>query len=291
MARSDPRSIFGVNSVTFYSRTTGIPYGELRVLAGSSIALEAELVEQMGGSSKFPWASEEGSITAEMTINTGELPNFMFELFLGGAPTENAAETSGNISTLTNKLNATIQDSSDGIASVYLLSGSAANLKFGKYVVEGTNTNEFNLYYNSSLDLGRGIDGSHLDDYLKVASSVAFTSSVASVPAFGLEFAQIGTPAFTDGDTATFEVRPVNSGSSDVTIGSLVGQSFPEFGSLVYAQKRGNEEMFEIDCFRCKAAGMPLPFERAQFASYEVKAKLLYDTAQDGLFKMRHVEP
>ena len=291
MARSAPRSIFGVHGVTFYRRDTGVPYGELRVLQGSSISLAAELVDQMGGSSKYSWASEEGAITSEMTINTGELPNFMFELFLGAAPTLNAAETSGNISTLTNKDGTSIQDSSDGVASVYLLSGSAANLKFGKYVVEGAGSATFNLYYASSVDIGRGTDGSHLSDLLLVASSVAFTSSVASVPAFGLAFDQIGTPAFVAGETATFEVRPVNSESSDVTVGSLVGQSFPEFGALVYAQKRGNGEQLEIDCYRCKAAGMPIPFEMGAWASFEVNAKLLYDSTQDGLFKMRHVSP
>lgn len=291
MARTAPRIIFGVHGCTPYSRTTGLPYGELRVIKGSSVSLSAELVDLTGGSSKYPWASEEGSITSEMTLNVGELPNFLFELFLGTAPTEGSAETTGNISTLTDKNGSTIVDAANGIASVYLLSGSAANLKFGKYTISALSSNTFNVYYMTGIDLGRGTDGSFLTNSLCIASAVSFTASVASVPSHGIAFAQIGTPAFTTGDTATFEVRPVNSGYSTVKIGGVVGQSFPEFGALIYAQKRGNQEMMELDMFRCKGAGMPMPFDAGQFAAYEIKVKCLYDETQDGIFNMRHVQP
>jgi hypothetical protein len=291
MARSVPRAIFGIHGCTPYSRTTGLPYGELRVLAGSSVSLQAEQVDLVGGSSKFPWASEEGAITSEMTLNVGELPNFLFELFLGKAPTANNAEATGNITTLTDKNGTSIVDPTNGIASVHLLTGSAANLKFGKYAIKAVGTATFNVYYLTGIDIGRGTDSAFLTDDMCVASAVAFTSSVASVPALGLAWAQIGTPSFTTGDTATFEVRPVNSASSDVTVGGIIGTSFPEFGALVYAQKRGNQQMLELDLFRCKGAGMPLPFEMGQFAKYEIKVKCLYDETLDGIFKMRHVEP
>lgn len=292
MARSAPRIIYGVHGCTPYSRTTGLPYGELRVLKGSSLSLQGELQEQMGGSSKYAWAAEEGTITSELSLNVGELPNFMFELFLGKAPTENAAETSGNVSTLTDKNGTSVVDATNGILSVALLSGSSANLKFGKYVVKAVGTAIFDVYYLTGLDVGRGTDGTFLADSMKIASSVAFTASVASIPAFGLQFNQVGTPSFTTGDTATFEVRPVNSASSTVRIGGTVSQSFPEFGALVYSQKRAvaGGQLFEIDLFKCKAAGMPLPFEMGAFAGFEVKAKVLYDDVLDGIFDMRHVE-
>lgn len=291
MARTAPRSTFGVHSVIPYSRSTGLAYGEVLVVKGSSISLQSELIDLTGGSSKYPWASEEGAITSELNLNFGEIPNFLFELFLGNAPTDVSAETSGNISTAANKFGATVIDSTNGISSVSLLTGSAANLKFGKYVLKAVGTAIFDVYYNTSVDLGRGTDGTILSDDMKIASSLAFTASVASIPAFGLQFNQVGTPAFTTGHTATFEVRPVNSGSTSVVIGSTVSQSFPEFGALVYTQKRGNQEMMEFDCYRVKAAGMPIPMEMATFAFYEIKGKLLYDSTLDGIFKMRHVKP
>lgn len=290
MSRTAPRAIFGVHGVTPYHRDTGLPYGELRVMKSSSLSLAGELQELMGGSAKYAWAAEEGSITAEMTLSCGELPDFMFELFLGIAPTANAAETSGNVSTIADKSGTSIVDATNGIASVFLLAGSAANLKLGKYAIKALTASTFNLYYLSPIDVGRGTDGSFLTDDLIVASAVSFTSSVASVPGFGLSFAQVGTPAFTIGDTAEFSVRPVNLGNSTARVGGVANQSFPEFGALVYAQKRGNDEMFELDVFRCKGAGMPIPFERGAFAGFEVKVKVLYDESKDGIFDMRAVK-
>lgn len=291
MARSAPRVIFGVHGATPYNRTTGLPYGELRVMKGSSLSLQAELNELMGGSSKYSWAAEEGAITSELTLNIGELPDFMFELFLGIAPTAGSAETSGNVSTAANKNGSTVINGTNGVASVFLLTGSAANLKFGKYVMKALSANTFNLYYKTSIDLGRGTDGSILTDDMCVASALSVAAGNATLAAFGLEFAKAGTPAFTTGDTAEFEVRPVNSGYSTVTVGGVVGTSFPEFGCMVYGQKRGNQEQLELDLFRVKGAGMPLPFEMGAFASYEVKAKVLYDDSKDGIFGMRHVKP
>lgn len=291
MARKAPRAVFGVHGATPYNRTTGLPYGELRVVKSSSLSLQAELIELMGGSSKYSWAAEEGGITAELTLNIGELPNFMFELFLGKAPTAGSAETSGNITALTDKNGTSVVDATNGISSVGLISGSAANLKFGKYVIKALSSNTFNVYYLSGVDIGRGTDGAFLTDDLVVASALDVSASTAQLVAFGIEFIKVGTPAFTTGDTAEFEIRPVNSAYSTVRIGGVVDQSFPEFGCLVYAQRRGNQQMLELDLFRCKGAGMPIPFEMGQFTGAEVKAKVLYDDSKDGIFDMRHVEP
>lgn len=293
MSRSTPKSIFGVHGCTPYSRTTGLPYGELRVISGSSLSMNSDLIDLMGGSSKFAWASEEGSISAEMSISIGEIPNFIYELFLGVAPTASGAQTSGSITTLTDKNGTTIVDGTNGVASVFLLSGSAANLKFGKYVVKAISASLLDVFYLSSIDLARGTDGTILSDDMKISSSLAFTASVASIPSFGLSFAQVGTLAFTTGDTATFEVLPVNSSSDTVRIGGLTTTSFPEYGALIYAQKRGGStgQMIEIDAFRCKSAGMPLPFEMGAWAKFELKAKLLHDDDKDGIFDMRFVSP
>ena len=291
MSRSQPRAIFGIHGVTPYRRTNGLPYGELRVAEGSSLNLEGEQVDLLGGSSKYPWASEEGAISAEMDLTVGELPSFLIELFLGNAPTDNAAETTGAVSAGEDVKGTSIIDAVNGIASVSLITGSAAQLKFGTYVIEAITASTFNLYLRTGIDIGRGTDASFLTDGMVVASALAFTASVASVPALGLQFNGVGTPNFTIGDTAMFTVRPVNSKSSTVRVGSITGQSFPEFGAHVYAQKRGNQEMLGIDLFRCKSAGMPLPFQRGEFASFELNVKCLYDDAKDGLFDMIHVSP
>jgi hypothetical protein len=76
----------------------------------------------------------------------------------------------------------------------------------------------------------------------------------------------------------------------EVMVGSTA-DVFPEFGSLIMAKKRGNGEMFEIDAFRCKAVGLPLPIEMNKYVEGEVKAKVFYDSAKDAIMKIRHVTP
>lgn len=289
MARSAPRSLFGVHAVTLYNRTTGLPYGELRVLKGSSLSLQAELVELTGGSSKYPWAVEEGAITSELTLNVGQIEDFMIELFLGKAPTALATEASGNVSTAENKYGSTVIDATNGISTVVATSADNADLKFGKYALVATAAGTADLYLLSSIDRGRGTNVDFLTDAMKI-EAITVSSATHVSAATGLTFTKVGTPAFTTGHTATFEVRPVNTGGMTVRVGGVADQTFPEFGALVYAQKRGNQEMTEIDIFRCKAAGMPLPFEMGAFAGFEVKVKCMYDETEDGLFDMRHVK-
>ena len=60
MSLPQPRHFFGVHSVSPYNRTTGMFYGILQVLGGSSLDLAGELVELRGGSSRYSWAAEEG---------------------------------------------------------------------------------------------------------------------------------------------------------------------------------------------------------------------------------------
>jgi len=294
MALSDPRVFFGIHSFTPYNRSTGLFYGEVRVLKGSSLALSGELIDLMGGSSKYPWASEDGAITSEISLKVSQFEDFMFELFLGAAPTSNSAETLGNVSTIVDKFGTTTVDAVTGIASVTALAASEADLKFGKYVVKVISSTTVDVFFSSDADIGRGTDGSFQNDALKITSSALTitTGGNTNIPNFGLKLTGgSGVIAMTVGHTATFEVRPINSGSMTVTVGGVANQIFPEFGSIIMAQKRGNQELTEIDAFRCKAVGMPLGFEQSAFAETEVKIKALYDSALDGVFKFRHVKP
>lgn len=291
MSLSAPRSIFGIHSVSPYSRTDGSFYGELRVLENSSLAVTGELIALQGGSNKFDWANEVGSMTAEMSLSFSEYPNFVFELFAGNAPTANAAEASGSITALTDKLGAVV-DATTGLASVGIKTGSESSLKFGKYVIIITGAAAGDVYFSSDLDIGRGVNGEYQNDNLKITSApLTFTSSAVEVPNFGIEITGgSGAIALTTGDTATFEVRPPNTGSMDVTIGQMADQDFPEFGAIIMGAKSG-KEMVEIDALRCKAAGLPLGFARNSYSPAEVTVKLMYDSAADGVFKVRHIEP
>lgn len=292
MALSQPRAIFGVHSISPYSRSTGEFYGTLKVLGGSSLALSGELIELMGGSSKYSWAVEDGRIDAELTVKAREYPNFVFELFLGKAPTNNSAETSGNLSTPANKYGTSVVNATTGITSS-LTSTTPADFKFGKYVIKAASATTVNVYFSSDLDLARGSNGSYESDDLKVtASALTITSGGTTlIPNFGITLnGGSGAIAFTTGDTATFEVRPINTGSTTVTIGSASDSTFPEFGCIIYAQRRGNQEMMELDALRVKGIGLPMGFEENAWSEAEIKAKCFYDSTQDAVFKMRHVK-
>ena len=291
MALSKPRTIFGVHSVTPYSRTTKIPYGEAQVLQGSTFTLEGNLIELKGGSNRFTWQVEDGDIDATLAFTVSEYPNWLFELFGGKAPTVGTAEASGNVSAITD-FNGISVVAATGIASVTAIpSTGAADLKMGKYVVAATGATSFKVYCMSDADFGRGTDGSFIDDSLAIFSQTgATTGTTYDITAFGLRITMgASATAFVSGDTATFEVRPVNSFNRSVRIGGIA-DSFPEFGCVIYAQKSGSGALFEIDAFKMKAIGINLGAERKAFAQSEYSAKASYDQVQNGICEIREVE-
>lgn len=287
---SPPRAFFGVHSFTPYNRTTAIFYGTVKVLKSSSLSISGSLVEQMGGSNKYPWNIEEGPMKSELSLKFEEFPDFVFTLFLGKAPTALSAETTGNVSTAANKYGSSIINGSNGISGVSATSSDESDLKFGKYVLVATGAGTAKLYISTDLDIGRGNNAALSSDLMEIETITV--SSATHVSALtGLTFTKAGTPNFTTGDTATFYVRPVGAaGGMTVDVGGLADQSFPEFGCLVYGQKRGNQEVVEVECFRCKASGMPLNFDESTFAAAEVKASVLYDADLDKVFSVRHVK-
>lgn len=294
MSLSAPRVLYGIHSIAPYNRSTGVPYGILKVLASSTVSLSGEQTELFGGSSPYAWAAEDANITAEMALNFKEYPDFVFELFLGKAPTSNSAESTGNVSTIANKNGTSAVNATTGIASVAATGSDEGDLKFGRYVVvvlSGGVT--VDVYCLSDVDFDRGTDGDYLTDSLKIAEAITIsdTGGTTALADYGLTFTGgSGTVAMTEGDTATFEVRPVNTASMTVSIGASTDVR-PEFGSVVMAQKRGTGEMFEIDAVRCKAFGLPLGFNEKEFSTAEQTVKMLYDSELNKVFDIRYVKP
>lgn len=286
---SQPKVVYGIHSFSPYNRTTGEFYGSLKVLKGSTFSLEGETQELMGGSSKYAWAVEDGTISSELSLTFAEYPDFMFELFLGKRPEELSAEISGAIANAANKKGTSILSATNGI-EIEPLVGSEAKLKFGKYVLKAVSANTFNVFASSDIDFSRGGVASFVNDSLKINESPLSVATVdAELALFGLKFKLNGTAAFVTGDTVTFEVRPVNAGSSSVTVGAL-SDIFPEFGAVLYAQKRGSQEMFELDVFKLKALGMPFNFNPQEFSEAEVTAKASYDASKGGIFQIRSIK-
>lgn len=294
MGLSQPRQFFGVDSVIPYSRTDASFYGAIRVVKSSSLSLQGDLVESMGGSNKHPWAIEEGAIKSELSLKFASFEDFLFTLFLGKTPTPYTAETTGNCSTLTNYYGTSLMNATTGVASASVLSASETDLKFGKYTVIAASATTVHVYYSAPLDIGRGTNGTYQSDLLKITASaltILTSSATVNIPNFGLKLTGgSGTIALVTGDSATFEVRPINTGGMTVRIGGLADQVFPEFGCLVYGQKRNTGEMIECDIFRCKGAGMPLNFAENAWSEADVKVRLMYDSSKDGVFDLRFTD-
>ncbi len=288
MALTNPRTLFGIHSITPYSTTTFSYYGILQVLAESTLALNGELIELRGGSNPYPWKVENSNIDTTLNINCSEYPDFMFELCLGKAPTANTAESSGNATAITD-VKGTSVVAATGLLSTVTVS-TAADLKFGRYIIKATGAAAASIYFSSNVDITRGTDDDFDDDLLLIhtISSVG-SGSTHVITGHGLTLtAGASAGAFVTGDTAYFDVRPVNSKSMEVTIGAP-GNLFPEFGALIYGQKMSDDTLYEIDAFTCKVIGMPLGASEKSFSSYQLSGKLSYNASRGGLFKFRHV--
>lgn len=293
MSLPAPISHFGVHSGTPYSRVTGLPYGTFKVIQSATLALSGKLVALTGGSAKYPYDVQEGEISPEMSLKVSEYPDWLYTLFAGAVPVDNAADSLGAVSTLTNKSGTSVVNATTGIASVGINTGSEADLKYGKYVVVAVSATTVNLYSLSDIDFQRGTAGSFQDGTLVLlAAAVTITASTGSnITGWGLKLTGgSGAIGMTAGDTATFEVRPKNTGSTILTIGAA-SSTFPEFGFLIYAKKKGTGEMLELDAYRCKGEGVPLHFDKDKYSEADIKVNLMYDSTLDAVARVRRVTP
>ena len=292
MALTAPRIVYGIHSFSAVKRSDGLPYGTAVLVGGSSISMAGELVKLTGGSSPYPWAAETSLITAEITLRVKSYEDWMFEVFLGKAPTSNAAEASGSASTLTNKLG-TSTVHTDGIATATIESGEEASVKFARYTVLVVSATTVDVYASSDVDGGRGTDFTFQDNSLKItASALTISQSAAtSIPGTGIELTgDSGTIGMTAGGTATFTTRAINTLSMDVDIGAT-SDNPPAFEAVMIAQQRSGGQMFEISAPNTVGVGMPMAFEENAFSEAEIKCEAFYDATLNKVLSIRSIVP
>lgn len=294
MSLGSQRIVYGVHSVSPRSRGSKIPYGILKVIGSASIALSAPINELNAGAQRFSWAAEPGFFKSEMSLKVKAYPGFLFTQFLGASVTENAAEATGSVSALTNALGVSVMDAVTGVASVGIVSGSEGSVKFAKYVIVAQDATHVDVYAMSDVDGSRGTPFTYQDDSLKINSAplIVTTAGVMTpIPGTGLQLVGgSGTIALVPGDSAIVESRPINSKSIDIKVGSST-TNLPAFNAILLAQKRATAEMFEIEAYNCVASGFPIPLDEMKFSETELKMSLLYDADEDGVFRIRSVNP
>ena len=291
MAQSQKRVLYGIHSITPYNPNTNLPYGILETLGAGQFSITQELTELRGGSLKVPWAVEAANQSAELTLTMREYPDFIFELFMGKAPTAATTSATGSVESFDNVNGTTVKSSSNGIASVGITSGKNADLKCGLYVIKTTATQAFDVYVSTNIDFTRGENVAYENDLCKVtASPLSIAGATVDLADMGITFTAAGTPNFTVGDTASFRVLPPNAGSMSVIIGN-VSDTAPEFGAILMTQKRGNQELFEIDVFKCQGGGMSIGANEKAFSETPITAKAFYDSVKGGVAKITAVRP
>ncbi len=287
MALSQPRNIFGVHSITPYNINTYEPYGEARVVGSFTMTGTQELIDLFGGSSFDAWAVEHGTRSSEASLLIKEYPNWLPQIIYGVTPTT-GVDASGNVTALTNIYGTSAQDASTGIASIGVKSGSETDLKFGtQYVVKVVTPTTVDVYATSDVDFTNGTYKEFEDDLLKITATPLTipSASTVEIPGFGLELTGSAAPAMTADDTASFDVRPINSEYLEYTVG-LDERPF-NFGLIVAAQRRSTGELIEINCFSVLAGGAPFNLTEKAWNESEIPLKLV--RTPRGLYKYRSV--
>lgn len=300
MSLSSPRTNYGLHIMTAVNRTTGEPYGAIKVLASANAALNRDAVQLYGGSNPSPWDSSEGNIDASLSITVKEFHKMLYQL-AGYTKTEVAAESAGAVgyfntttkavvwsestSVLQNKTGTTVYNATTGIATVGLKSGSSADLKDGVYLIKAASATTVDVYAFIDNEFTEGTDVDYTTDLLKIVAGLTVTqSSATEITGTGVEFTGgSGTIALTTSDTAMFYVKSINSGSNEYVYGS---NPVPvEFELYLTTQNKGNGE-FVIDHYpRVKLSSIPATMTEKEWHEAELPMTILYDSTYGYSYK------
>lgn len=292
MGLGQPRILYGVHSISPYARSNGMPYGILKVIGSANIALTADLEQLYAGSNKYSWAAESKTVATDLTAKVKALPGFLFSLLLGASVTDAGADTAGTVSVPANFFGTSLI-SAVGIATIAVKPSMKANLKFGKYMLKVLTATTVGVYLLSDIDSTRGTDVTYLDDTLRLDLATVTIVAVTGtdIDSLGLTLTGGAGPiAMTVGDTASFEVLPPSTNSSQIVVGGSTDM-FPNFGALMLSQKRATGEMFEITAHNAIGGGLPLSMEEQAFSQPELKMSCLYDATLDRVLTIRHITP
>jgi len=286
MALSRRRGQFGVHSVCFYNRTTGVPISIIKVLSEVMVDFAAEFEALEGGASMFPWDAEIKSLNGDVKISGREYEPDTMALLLGGDLTENAAESSGAVDGFDNVNGTSIKDAANGIDDVELTTDDDADLKEGKYILKATGVAELSLYGTSDVDFKRGTDLEFSDDDLLIESGIDVSATDAEIEELGITLSTIGTPNFTTGDTAEFYIRKPNSGSVEIVFGAS-GSEFSEVGIILAGARQSDGTIQSVELYKAKVAGMPIGFSEKSWSEWSTTIKALYDSEKNAVGKYR----
>lgn len=259
------RDFFGIKYVIPYNLTTFKPLCVLRAIGEISFENEIEPVELQGGHADAPWDVEYGQPSPTLKGTVREYPAELFELMETTTITENAAETSGDIGTITNGQGTSIFGGATGISNVTVSPSYLANLKFGRYTLVATGAQTLSLYIAGLTDSFEDIEA------LVVSGISTTTTGSVAINAAGIGLTIVGAPNYTVGHTAYFEVRPVNTGSTEILVGT--GNAPTAFGVRCVFPRKADGVLHYIDIFNVSGRGMPWKGVSREFSEFDINWK------------------
>jgi hypothetical protein len=275
------RQLFGVHSICSVSRSTRIPTGMVRILGDISLAFEASSVQNRGGPSWYPYATEITEINPTLGFQIKEYPNWVMENYLAAKVTTTAASaTDGTVSALSNKLGTSVFSATTGVATATLKSANQANLKTGTFRVIAASATTVDVYAVSNFQFTRGTDLFADDNTMKITTSpLTITASTAvEVPGLGVELTGgSGTIGMTEDDVAEFQITAPHNGISKVEIG-VNGYIFPEHELYIFGKQRADGRAMYLHCPKAVCtSGMTFNFSQGDFSNTDISVDLLND--------------
>jgi len=286
-------TFYGVHSVALLDRANGfLPFkdGIFEIVGGVNIGLSKEKVNLNGGSNAYPWESQDGVSSSEISMTLRQMNSSLLETAMGAVVNRISASAGGTISTLVNT-KGNLVAAATKIASVAIIpSTGEANLKNGIYLVKAISATTVNIYATTNQDFLRGTDVEFQDDEMKLlASDITITTGgTTAVASLGIQLVGgTGTIALNTGDVAMFKVSTPHQGVREYSIGT-VGSINPDIGMLFTTQKKSDGTVSTILLPKVSLAGFPLNFTEKAFFETEVSGTVLvgvnpFNTAEEGV--------
>jgi len=285
-----PKTIYGVHEIVLLSLTDFTPLKRFPIIGDLNLDFSASLTPLFGGSNRFAWEAEPQTIKTDVSITLKEYDKEFFNYFAGATTTTNAAEASGAVVAPVNRLGTSIV-AATGVLNVVVKTANKTDLRSGFYIIKAASATTVDVYWANDDDLS-GIVGtsaaiSYVDDTLKItASPLTITlSGTTDIPNVGLSITGGGSAiAMTTGDTAYFEVRPVNLINEVITIGK--SSTLIQKVAIVFAaQKKSSGEVFYGWAPKVQPSGITLPLKEMSWAQSQSKMMMLYDSNLDMVCK------
>lgn len=259
------QDLFGIKYVIPYDLTTFKPLVILRAVGEISFETNVDQIELVGGHADAPYDIEYGQPSPTLKGTLREYPYQLFEIMETTTITNNSTEASGHIASPTNGQGTSVFGGLNKITAVTANPALLANLKFGRYTLVATGTQTLSLYIAGLVDSYEDIEG------LVVSGISTTTAGSVSINAAGIVLTITGLPNYTVGDSCYFDVRPVNTGSTEILVGT--GNAPADFGVRCVFPRKTDGTLNYIDIFNVSGRGMPWKGVSREFSEFEINWK------------------